>query len=1031
MTLTVGSVIVKSKSSHQECDRFILRGLVNSRAGNVLLDSGAMVNVIHSKFVSPGRIKPSRHILSTANGKMLNVEGTAEVTIELMANLKIRKTIEMFVVKDLSQDCILGVPGLSALNVTMQFGKNHGREKSSILFVDAIDQIHYGNRLSEGQQRGLCDVLQRYKDLFDTNLGATGLVKHSIDTGDNPPIKRSQYRIPLAKQAVIEEHIQKMLEKDVIRESNSPWNSPIVLVKKKDNSDRFCVDYTHLNRVTKKNAYPLPRIDDLLEKIGSAKYFTALDMASGYWQIKMNEDDQEKTAFSSTSGHWEFKVMPFGLTNAPATFQKLMHKLFRQKNGVHSLLDDILIFTETWEEHLRVLEEVLEILKTANLKLQAKKCHFGKEKIRFLGYIVDEKGISTDPEKTAVIEQYPEPKKLKELRAFLGLANYYNRFIPNFAEIADPLFKLTRKGEKYVFAEEQKKAFQCLKQRLTSAPVLMYPKLDIPFELDIQTDASGIAMGAVVSQKIDGEEHPIAYGSRRFMESEKRYAAIEKEAAAVIWALDHFKSYLLGSKFTIISDHLPLRWLAEKELVSGRLARWQLKLKEYDGLLDFDFRPGKENSNADALSRISLPDDVFVNALESHGIVSNDELKRIQNDGDAKRIQSRLVEGSDGILRYKNDRIYIPAILRGRVMKSLHGGPVGSHIGSQKLSSILVPVCYWPRMHNEIVEFVRKCGPCALAKTSEPRPAPLSELPTVFFPFERIAMDFTGPFPVSENGKKYLAVVVDHFSRYVHAVPVSDESASTAIAVLEQVINTEGKPKHILSDRGSCFMSREFQLWCSNNNIQHLRTSVNHPQCDGMAERFMRSIKGMIRADLIQRADFGQKSWIEGVQNAVRQYNNSVHKVTGVIPFEIVRGRTVVPRELAWLKPVTESRNRQTRIIWNSVTKMDNERRRRIHDQRNNAKSVKLRELFPGEKVFRKNLQIRQGVLKSLSPRWDGPFEVVRKVGAATYVIKNSENPNFSQIIHVDKLISANTEDVRYLPRGRGRPRLFRARGEM
>jgi len=457
--------------------------------------------------------------------------------------------------------------------------------------------------LSVKQRKQLDDLLEEYQDLFDNNLGRCGIEKHSIDTEFARPIKQHAYQRPPKEKKVIEEEIQKMLEKGVIQESNSPWTSPVVMVPKKDGSTRFCVDYQKLNAVTKKDCYPLPRIDDLLDSFQGSTYFSTLDLVSGYWQIEMDPFDKEKTSFITDYGIYEFNVMPFGLTNAPATFQRAMNKIFARILGdfVVVYLDDLNIFSRDFNEHLKHLREVFERLRNAGLKLKAKKCQFFKKELAFLGHVVGEDGVKPDPGKVIAIKAHPAPINLTELRQFLGLASYYRKFIEGFGKIAAPLNQLLKKEIEYQWNEECQQAFEELKQRLTTAPILGHPDFSKPFI--VMTDASKNGLGAILTQKDEfNREVVIRYASRATTGTERNYAATQLEQLGVVWAVKYFRKYLLGQPFQIYTDHQAITRLMSTKEPTGITARWIMILQEYKPF-EVIYRPGKNHSNVDTLSR--------------------------------------------------------------------------------------------------------------------------------------------------------------------------------------------------------------------------------------------------------------------------------------------------------------------------------------------------------------------------------------------------------------------------------------------
>ncbi|KMQ85846.1 enzymatic polyprotein endonuclease reverse [Lasius niger] len=393
-----------------------------------------------------------------------------------------------------------------------------------------------------------------------------------------------------------------MLRNRIIRSSTSQWNALLLVVPKETDASgkpklRVVVDFRKLNDLTIGDSFPLPNITDILDQLGNAKYFTTLDLASGYHQIPMEESDKNKTAFSTPYGHYEYNRMPFGLKNAPATFQRLMNSILTGMQGIKCLvyLDDIVIYGASLQEHNKRLIEVLRRLRENNLKLQPDKCEFLRKEVTYLGHIITENGISPDPSKLEAVKNFPTPTKVKDVQAFIGLAGYYRRFIENFSKIAKPLTKLTKKENKFQWTQEQQHAFKILKEKLTTAPVLKYP--DFAQEFIVTTDASDYAIGAILSQGKIGEDQPVAYASRVLSRAEQNYNTTEKELLSIVWAVKHFRPYLYGTKFTIVTDHKSLIWVFNVTDPRSRLMRWRLKLEEYDYVIVHKADQANRNAN--------------------------------------------------------------------------------------------------------------------------------------------------------------------------------------------------------------------------------------------------------------------------------------------------------------------------------------------------------------------------------------------------------------------------------------------------
>ena len=433
-------------------------------------------------------------------------------------------------------------------------------------------------------------------------LGQTSIAEHEINTAYQAPIKIPPRRIPMFKRELVDQELDKMFEQEIIEPSDSPWSAPICLVTKKDGTCRFCIDFRKLNAVTIKDAYPLPRIDETLDSLSGSMWFSSLDLASGYWQIKMSDSSKTKTAFVVPHrGLFHFNVMPFGLTNAPAPFQRLMEKVLINLTPHKCLcyLDDIIIVGKTFTEALENLREVFQRLREANLKLKSKKCWLFQTQVSYLGHLESEEGIKCDPSKIEAIEHWPTPTNKTEVRSVLGLIGYYRKFIPDFAEKAKPLTKLTRKNARFTWNSECENAFTNLKETLVCAPVLAFPQKQGIFILD--TDASLWGIGGVLSQEQDGVEKVIAYASKTLNPAQQNYCTTKRELLAVVTFMSQFKHYLLGRKFVIRTDHAPLVWLKNFKEPEGLIARWISIIETFD--YELRYRPGRQHQNADALSR--------------------------------------------------------------------------------------------------------------------------------------------------------------------------------------------------------------------------------------------------------------------------------------------------------------------------------------------------------------------------------------------------------------------------------------------
>ncbi|CAM4329409.1 unnamed protein product [Lepidochelys olivacea] len=447
-----------------------------------------------------------------------------------------------------------------------------------------LETIPLSDQLTPAQQAEVREVLHPYRQLFSNQPGRTNLTVHRVQTGSHPPIRCSPFRVTGKTARDLEREVRDMLALGVIQPSASPWALPVVLVPKKDGSVRFCVDYRKLNAITVSDAYPMPRPDELLDKLGGARYLTTMDLTKGYWQVPLDADARLKSAFITPLGLYEFLTLPFGLKGAPATFQRLVDQLLRgMESFAVAYIDDICVFSQTWGDHVSQVRQVLDRLQGAGLTVKAEKCKVGMAEVSYLGHRVGSGRLKPEPAKVEVIRDWPAPHTKKQVQAFIGMAGYYRRFVPHFSAIATPITELCKKGkpDKVVWTEQCQVAFRALKKALVSGPVLANPDFDKPFV--VFTDASDTGLGAVLMQEDEkGERHPIVYLSKKLLPREQHYAAIEKECLAMVWALKKLEPYLFGRHFTVYTDHSPLTWLHQMKGANAKLLRWSLLLQDYD-----------------------------------------------------------------------------------------------------------------------------------------------------------------------------------------------------------------------------------------------------------------------------------------------------------------------------------------------------------------------------------------------------------------------------------------------------------------
>ncbi|KAL0554251.1 hypothetical protein IC582_008168 [Cucumis melo] len=675
------------------------------------------------------------------------------------------------------------------------------------------------------------------------------------------PISQAPYRMAPNELKELKMQLQELVDKGYIRPSVSPWGAPVLFVKKKDGTLRLCIDYRQLNKVTIRNKYPLPRIDDLFDQLRGATLFSKIDLRSGYHQLKVRESDIAKTTFRTRYGHYEFRVMPFGLTNAPAVFMDLMNRIFHRylDQFVIVFIDDILVYSvdrESHEEHLRI---VLQTLREKQLYAKFNKCEFWLEQVVFFGHVVSAKGVSVDPYKVEAIVNWERPISATEVRSFLGLAGYYRHFIKDFSRLALPLTALTRKNVKFEWSDKCEQSFQELKKRLVTAPILALPVTGKDYV--IYCDASRLGLGCVLMQ--DG--NVIAYASRQLKEHECNYPTHDLELAAVVLALKIWRHYLFGEKCHIFTDHKSLKYIFDQKELNLRQRRWLELIKDYDCTIEY--HPGKANVVADALSRKSrLPK----SALCGIRVALLNELR-----------------GSKAV-----GRLCVPNIseLKNAILEEAHGSAYAMHPSSTKMYRTLKKTYWWSGMKQEIAEYVDRCLICQQVKPVRQRPGGfLNPLPVPEWKWEHITMDFLFGLPRTSSGHDGIWVIVDRLTKTTRFIPIKMTSTLDQLARLyvDKIVSQYGVPVSIVSDRDPRFTSK---FWPSLQKAMGtgLKFSTSfHPQTDGQSERTIQTLEDMLRACVLQL----KGSWDIHLPLMEFAYNNNYQSSIGMTPYEALYGR--------------------------------------------------------------------------------------------------------------------------------------------
>ncbi|GJT41243.1 putative reverse transcriptase domain-containing protein [Tanacetum coccineum] len=921
--------------------------LLNNRYASILFDTGADRSFISTAFSSSMDIIPTTldhgYDVELADGRIIWVNTLIRGCTLNFLNHPFN--IDLMPVEMGSFDVIIGMDWLAKYHavivcdeklVRVPFGdkilifhgdgSNNGHEsrlniisctktQKYLLKGCPIFLAHVTTKKAEdkSKEKRLDDVpiVQDFLKVFPEDLPGippTRQVEFQIDLIPGAaPVARAPYRLAPSEMKELSDQLKELSDKGFIRPSSSPWGAPVLFVKKKDGSFRMCIDYRELNKLTVKNRYPLPRIDDLFDQLQGSSIYSKIDLRSGYHQLRVREEDIPKTAFRTRYGHYEFQVMPFGLTNAPAVFMDLMNRVCKPylDKFVIVFIDDILIYSKNKQEHEEHLKLILELLKKEQLYAKFSKCEFWIPKVQFLGHVIDSQGIHVDPAKIESVKDWASPKSATEIHQFLGLAGYYRRFIKGFSKIAKPMTKLTQKKVKFDWGDKAETAFQLIKHKLCSAPILALPEGNEDFI--VYCDASIKGLGAVLMQR----EKVIAYASRQLKIHEKNYTTHDLELGAVVFALKIWRHYLYGTKCIVFTDHKSLQHILDQKELNMRQRRWLELLSDYD--CEIRYHPGKANVVADALSRkerikplrvralvmtigLDLPKQILeaqIEARKPENLKSEDVGGMlIENSKDPEKPRKEKLEPrADGTLCL-NNRSWLPCYgdLRTLIMHESHKSKYSVHPGSDKMYQDMKQLYWWPNMKADIATYVSKCLTCLRVKAEHQKPSGLLVQPEIpQWKWDNITMDFVTKLPRTQRGNDTIWVIVDRLTKSAYFLPMRETDPKDKLArmYLKEVVTRHGIPVSIIYDHDPRFASN---FWRSFQKAMGTRLDMStayHPETNGQSERTIQTLEDMLRACVI---DFGN-GWEGHLPLIEFSYNNSYHASIKAAPFEALYGR--------------------------------------------------------------------------------------------------------------------------------------------
>lgn len=868
-----------------------------------LLDCGASCSLLginsHLKFAAMG-IKTHSHSkplkLRVANGQELTCTEYMCIPINYKGVIQI---INFNIQPKITTPIIFGINFWKAFKLAPEIISSISSDENiaSVSTVPAESGLLTFDSLTSKQKSQIEEIQLLYEQINTdkVGLGKTHLMEHVINTGDCTPIKQKYYRLSPDKQAALENEVDRMLKAGIVEPSHSPWNSPVVMVEKPNGDLRLCLDSRKLNAVTKPDAYPLPYVNYILDNLRDAKYLTSLDLSAAYHQIPLSKDSKEKSAFTVPGkGLFHYNRMCFGLVGASATMQRLMDRLFTAEfdNKVFCYIDDIVICTSDFQEHTRLLKAVFDKLKAANLTINMKKSLFCRSELKYLGYVVDRFGLRTDPSKVGTILNFPVPQDAKGIKRFLGMAGWYRRFIKNFSHIARPLSRLTSKKVTFVWSDEANESFNLLKTALVSAPILKCPDFNKPFS--IQTDASSYAIGAVLTQKIDDCDHPIAYCSRTLSKPETNYSATERELLALLFALEQYRAYVDGRKCFIVTDCASLKWFSHIKNPTGRLNRWSCRLSQFD--FELIHRKGKEHVIPDCLSRIQISSidvlstqdpwylDLYNKISEKPSLFPNYKIKNNK--------LFRLSKNKYRLTSQFEWKLVVPYEDRKEILSKCHDDVLAGHFGVAKTHHKIANLYYWPTLFQDVKEYVEDCEICKSYKpVNVARPGLMGNPRRITVPGEAISCDILGPFPPSYLRNQYLFVVCDYFSKYVTLFPLRSITAKAIVKCVEKgIFLVHGTPKYIYVDNGPQFISKDFRDLVTKYNVPHLFYNPRYHAQTNQVERVNREILRIIASYV--RAD--HRNWDKNLSEIQCALNTAIHESTKFTPYFLTHGREMI-----------------------------------------------------------------------------------------------------------------------------------------
>lgn len=860
------------------------------------------------------------------------------------------------------------------------------------------------NVLDFQKQAKIEQLIKKYKSIFAKDKYDIGAVKDyeaRIDLTIDKYCAKRPYRCTITDKKEIEEQISKLLKKNLIEESYSPFAAPVTLAFKKEDGkkSRLCIDFRDLNKIVVPQSQPFPLIEDLMVKTRNCKIFSTLDINSAFWSIPLRIEDKLKTAFVTQEGHFQWTCLPFGLKTAPAIFQRILSSIIRKHNLSNfavNYIDDILVFSKTFEEHIEHLSQLLNSIQKEGFRLKLSKCNFASDSVKYLGHIIKNNSITPLQDNLVAIKNFPTPKSQKNVRQFLGKINFYNKYIPNFSIKLEPLYNLLRKGQKFIWSEKCQETFDEMKKMLCSQPVLTIFDPDLP--IHIYTDASIEGIGAIFKQvQLNGEEKPVAYFSRKLNENQKRKKAIYLECLAIKESVKYWQHWLIGRYFTVYSDHKPLERMNIKARTDEDLGNLTYYLSQYD--FKIIYSPGKYNTEADCLSRnpVLEPNNDEDEHIKIVNLIKlNDILKDQEKNEDIPNIKDKL-KFKDGIY-YRvikgKEKILLTQEFSKKLIEYVH--QYYCHIGRKQMENKIKPFYMAKKLCQNIKEICERCEVCLKNKSrGSYRLGLMSHLGPATYPFEIMSVDTIGGFGGSRSTKKYLHLLVDHFTRYAYILTSKTQNSYDFIKLLKNV-SDHNKIGMILADQYPSINSKEFKTFLDKEDIKIIFTAANTPFSNGLNERLNQTLVNKIRCKINEKGN--KLAWTTIAHECVQKYNETEHTITGYSPKYLLEGKNIdiLPYEI-------KRKNSRGELFEDRKVALENTLKSHNYNKKLYDRKRKHLDFKVGDTVYVENGNKLNR--KKLDELRVGPYKILEKISNSIYKVDTGHKKIESNLFHISKLI--------------------------